>query len=70
MITPARDIAPACAPGAVPSDRYMRTISSEIVIGVTLARSGELTHAATAEALAVPYVPITPEVPEVKESAE
>jgi NAD(P) transhydrogenase subunit alpha len=44
--------------------------SDEIVIGVTLARSGELTHVATAEALAVPYVPITPEVPEVKESAE
>jgi NAD(P) transhydrogenase subunit alpha len=42
--------------------------SDEIVIGVTLARAGELTHAATAEALGVPYVPITP--PEVKESTE
>jgi Undecaprenyl-phosphate glucose phosphotransferase len=35
MITPAHDIAPACAPNAAPSSRYMRPISSEIVIGVT-----------------------------------
>jgi polysaccharide biosynthesis protein PslA len=35
MITPARNIAPACAPSAMPSNRYMRPISSEIVIGVT-----------------------------------
>jgi NAD(P) transhydrogenase subunit alpha len=41
--------------------------SDEIVIGVTLARAGELTHAATAEALGAPYVPIKTEV---KEGAE
>jgi H+-translocating NAD(P) transhydrogenase subunit alpha len=41
--------------------------SDEVVIGVTLARNGELTNAATAEALGVPYVAIEPEV---KESAE
>jgi NAD(P) transhydrogenase subunit alpha len=41
--------------------------SDEIVIGVTLARAGELTHAATAEALGATYVPIKAEV---KESAE
>jgi H+-translocating NAD(P) transhydrogenase subunit alpha len=41
--------------------------SDEIVIGVTLARGGEVTHAATAEALGVPYVPITAEA---KESTE
>lgn len=41
--------------------------NDEIVIGVTLARGGEVTHAATAEALGVTYVAITPEV---KESAE
>jgi NAD(P) transhydrogenase subunit alpha len=41
--------------------------SDEIVIGVTLARAGELTHAATAEALGATYVPITTEA---KESAE
>jgi Undecaprenyl-phosphate glucose phosphotransferase len=34
MITPARDIAPASAPNVAPSNRYMRPISSEIVIGV------------------------------------
>ncbi len=41
--------------------------SDEVVIGLTLARDGELTNAATAEALGVPYVAIQPEV---KESAE
>lgn len=41
--------------------------SDEVVIGVTLARAGEVTHAATAEALGVPYVAIQPEV---KESTE
>lgn len=41
--------------------------SDEIVVGVTLARGGELTHAATAEALGVTYVPITTEA---KESTE
>ncbi|MGA7836255.1 MAG: NAD(P) transhydrogenase subunit alpha [Acidimicrobiales bacterium] len=41
--------------------------SDEIVIGVTLARGGDVTHAATAEALGVTYVDIKPEV---KESAE
>jgi H+-translocating NAD(P) transhydrogenase subunit alpha len=41
--------------------------SDEVVIGVTLARNGELTNAAAAEALGVPYVAIQPEV---KESAE
>jgi NAD(P) transhydrogenase subunit alpha len=41
--------------------------SDEIVIGVTLARAGELSHAATAEALGVPYAPIKTEA---KESAE
>src|SRR5712664_195091 len=35
MITPARDIAPACALSAAPPSRYMRPISSEIVVGVT-----------------------------------
>ena len=44
--------------------------SDEIVIGVTLARGGELTHAPTAEALGVTYVPIKTEVTEVKESTE
>jgi H+-translocating NAD(P) transhydrogenase subunit alpha len=41
--------------------------SDEIVVGVTLARNGEITHAATAEALGAPYVAIQQEV---KESAE
>jgi H+-translocating NAD(P) transhydrogenase subunit alpha len=41
--------------------------SDEVVIGVTLARNGELTNAPTAEALGVPYAAIQPEV---KESAE
>src|ERR1700722_9196764 len=44
--------------------------SDEIVIGVTLARSGELTHAPTAEALGATYMPIKTEVTEVKESTE
>jgi NAD(P) transhydrogenase subunit alpha len=44
--------------------------SDEIVVGVTLARGGEVTHAATAEALGVTYVPIKTEVTEVKESTE
>jgi Undecaprenyl-phosphate glucose phosphotransferase len=35
MITPARDIAAARAPSIAPSSRYMRPISSEIVVGVT-----------------------------------
>jgi NAD(P) transhydrogenase subunit alpha len=41
--------------------------NDEVVIGVTLARNGELTNAAAAEALGAPYVAIQPEV---KESAE
>jgi NAD(P) transhydrogenase subunit alpha len=48
--------------------------SDEIVIGVTIARGGEVSHVATAEALGVTPTPLTPpapdvpEVPEVKES--
>jgi NAD(P) transhydrogenase subunit alpha len=40
--------------------------NDEVVIGVTVTRNGEVNHAATAEALGVAHVPITPQV---KESA-
>ena len=46
--------------------------SDEIVIGVTIARDGKISHVATAEALGVSPTPLTPnvsEVPDVKESA-
>jgi H+-translocating NAD(P) transhydrogenase subunit alpha len=46
--------------------------SDEIVIGVTIARDGAISHVATAEALGVtpmPLTPPTPDVPETKESA-
>ena len=38
--------------------------NDEIVIGVTVARHGEVNHAPTAEALGVTHVTITPEVKE------
>jgi len=38
--------------------------SDEVVIGVTVARDGEVNHAATADALGVAHVAITPEVKE------
>jgi NAD(P) transhydrogenase subunit alpha len=38
--------------------------NDEIVIGVTVARNGDVNHALTAEALGVPHVAITPEVKE------
>jgi len=41
--------------------------NDQVVIGVTVARNGEIAHAPTAEALGVAHVAITPE--EVKESA-
>jgi H+-translocating NAD(P) transhydrogenase subunit alpha len=43
--------------------------NDEIVIGVTIARDGAISHAATAEALGLTPTPLTPEVVEVKESA-
>jgi H+-translocating NAD(P) transhydrogenase subunit alpha len=43
--------------------------SDEIVVGVTVARGGEINNAATAEALGVAATPLTPPVTEVKESA-
>jgi NAD(P) transhydrogenase subunit alpha len=43
--------------------------NDEIVIGVTIARDGAISHAATAEALGVTPTPLTPEVVDVKESA-
>jgi NAD(P) transhydrogenase subunit alpha len=41
--------------------------NDEVVIGVTVARSGEVNHAPTAEALGVAHVAITPAVKEVVE---
>jgi NAD(P) transhydrogenase subunit alpha len=38
--------------------------NDEVVIGTTVARNGAINHAATAEALGVPHVAITPEVKE------
>jgi len=38
--------------------------SDEVVVGVTVARDGEVNHAPTAEALGVAHVAITPEVKE------
>ena len=38
--------------------------NDEVVIGVTVARNGEVNHAPSAEALGVPHVAITPEVKE------
>jgi len=38
--------------------------NDEVVIGVTVARQGQINHAATAEALGLPHVAITPEVKE------
>jgi NAD(P) transhydrogenase subunit alpha len=38
--------------------------NDEVVIGVTVARNGDVNHAPTAEALGVPHVAITPEVKE------
>ncbi len=38
--------------------------NDEIVIGVTVARNGDVNHALTADALGVPHVAITPEVKE------
>jgi H+-translocating NAD(P) transhydrogenase subunit alpha len=43
--------------------------NDEIVIGVTIARDGAISHVATAEALGLTPTPLTPEVVEVKESA-
>jgi NAD(P) transhydrogenase subunit alpha len=48
--------------------------NDEVVIGVTVARNGEINHAPTAEALGLSHVAITPEAPEpepseVKETA-
>jgi len=43
--------------------------SDEIVIGVTIARDGAISHVATAEALGVTPTPLKPEVVEEKESA-
>jgi len=41
--------------------------NDEVVIGVTIARGGQVNHAPTAEALRVAHVPITPEAKEVVE---
>jgi NAD(P) transhydrogenase subunit alpha len=38
--------------------------NDEVVIGVTVARDGQVNHAPTAEALGVAHVAITPEVKE------
>jgi len=38
--------------------------NDEVVIGVTVARDGAIAHAATAEALGVAHVAITPDVKE------
>jgi NAD(P) transhydrogenase subunit alpha len=38
--------------------------NDEVVIGVTVARNGEVNHGPTAEALGVAHVAITPEVKE------
>jgi len=38
--------------------------NDEVVIGVTVTRQGQINHAATAEALGLPHVAITPEVKE------
>ena len=39
--------------------------SDEVVVGVTVARDGEINHAPTAEALGVAHVAITPETKEI-----
>jgi NAD(P) transhydrogenase subunit alpha len=39
--------------------------NDEVVIGVTVARNGEINHAATAEALGVAHVAITPVTKEI-----
>jgi hypothetical protein len=39
--------------------------NDEVVIGVTVARNGEINHAATAEALGLAHVAITPVAKEI-----
>jgi NAD(P) transhydrogenase subunit alpha len=44
--------------------------NDEVVIGVTVARNGEINHAPTAEALGLAHVAITPEAPEAPEPSD